>query len=415
MKSNNPPKRQKLQNSSLADTTLLHKRQEERVAESSDCRLQEQVNDHETRDDDVYENEEEGYKSKIKDLEKLIAKENKVTIIEKQNLEIINIVLKTSCDAYKCATILKTMKSNYDSVRVQKKGLEVLSDLLNFHTRVFEKRNIDLDDIYVIIEAMEKHSGKAYIQELGCTVLRMLTEFSHHLSIENDTNLKNGETMLKGPKKIGDIGGIEVILKGMQKYESDANIQEQGCAVLCNIARDDNIVKIGNLGGIEVMLNGMKKHKSNANVQEKGFAALSNLAIDDNLDMKIISLGGIEVILNGMKTHENADNVFRSGCMALRNLTCNIATAEGVGHLGGIQVILNGMKKFENIADIQEQGCGVLRNLVAENNCINRVIVINLGGIEVIFNALEKHESDAEVQEEGYFVLCSLFQNSTEM
>ena len=77
---------------------------------------------------------------------------------------------------------------------------------------------------------------------------------------------------------IAEAGGITTILSAMKNHSSNANVQENSCGTLVNLAlNENNRVTISNAGGKAVIESAMRNYSSNAGVQEKGKAALCNL------------------------------------------------------------------------------------------------------------------------------------------
>ena len=88
---------------------------------------------------------------------------------------------------------------------------------------------------------------------------------------------------------------MKVILDAMKRHKANANVQENGCAVLRSLAsNEDNQKTIAKMGGIKVILDAMKRHEVNADVQKNGCDALGKACDNDDNDgnkKKIAKMG----------------------------------------------------------------------------------------------------------------------------
>ena len=82
------------------------------------------------------------------------------------------------------------------------------------------------------------------------------------------------------------------------KKWNDSGIQGKGCDALRGLAIDaDNNIKIGEQGGINVILESMRTHKSDEEVQAKGSDALGTIAFnaDNNIGDGVASRKGVSM------------------------------------------------------------------------------------------------------------------------
>jgi hypothetical protein len=71
------------------------------------------------------------------------------------------------------------------------------------------------------------------------------------------------------------------------------------------------------------VMDAMREGASNAEVAENGCFALTNLAVDVDNQKRITEAGGIAMILRMLDVHgESNAGVARDGCGALANLAC---------------------------------------------------------------------------------------------
>ena len=152
----------------------------------------------------------------------------------------------------------------------------------------------------MIVRNMRQHSQNAEVQQQGCNCL-------YNLAYVPDNKVK-----------IREEGGIEVILEALRQHSGHAMVQQHGCNALGSLAfsNADNKVKIGEEGGIEVIVEALRQHSGHAGVQEQGCLALACLANEGN----IAAAGGIEAILQAMRQHPTHANVQEYGCWSLGNI-----------------------------------------------------------------------------------------------
>jgi hypothetical protein len=100
------------------------------------------------------------------------------------------------------------------------------------------------------------------VQKLGCAALGNLTH-------NNDQNRVT----------IAAKGGIDVILEAMQRHSDHAEVQEQGCTALHNLAckNDQNTATIMAKGGIDVIVYALGQHSDHTGVLKQGNLVLTNL------------------------------------------------------------------------------------------------------------------------------------------
>merc|ERR1719456_1594173 len=108
---------------------------------------------------------------------------------------------------------------------------------------------------------MKACSAVREVQQWGAGALR-------HLAMdigENQRDLsETGEVQLtmRGVNKrmIAKAGGIDLIVRAMKKFPEELELQENGCAALCNLAsnRLENKVLAARAGAIQVTVQAMK-------------------------------------------------------------------------------------------------------------------------------------------------------------
>jgi hypothetical protein len=96
---------------------------------------------------------------------------------------------------------------------------------------------------------------------------------------------------------IAAAGGIELVVHDMKRHTEIAEVQEEACGTMKNLARGnaDNAVTISAAGGIEAIVAAMTVHTGSAGVQEQACDALDNLADYPSLRERIKAAGCVEL------------------------------------------------------------------------------------------------------------------------
>jgi hypothetical protein len=76
------------------------------------------------------------------------------------------------------------------------------------------------------------------------------------------------------------VAGVHVrIIRAMDRYRDDANVQDKACSALCNLTVNDaNKLTLVAVEAHVRIIRAMDRHEDDANVQERACKALRNLA-----------------------------------------------------------------------------------------------------------------------------------------
>jgi hypothetical protein len=84
----------------------------------------------------------------------------------------------------------------------------------------------------------------------------------------------------------------------------------------------------------------MRQHTGAAGVQEQGCAVLWNLAFNAASKAAIAGAGGVHLVLTAMECHADAVSMQEQGCMVLRNLAAdNAANKAAIVRAGGRDMV----------------------------------------------------------------------------
>jgi len=88
------------------------------------------------------------------------------------------------------------------------------------------------------------------------------------------------------------------VVAAMQAHASQAEVQEQGCLAVSNLAANcDNKTAVANAGDIRVVIAAMQTHAGHTGIQEEGCGVLFNMGRSDTRLQKCIKeQGGVGVV-----------------------------------------------------------------------------------------------------------------------
>jgi len=221
---------------------------------------------------------------------------------------------------------------------------------------------------------------------------------------------------------IAEAGSITAVVAALQQHPTHAEVQQNGCRALCNLALNaENTVAIAEAGGIAAIVAALQQHPTNADLQvycwhllqRSGQELLEALFIEpedflSELD-GLKDRKNVHCIVEGMRIHCNHSGVQEQGCGILWNLT-KASHQLAVTQAGGIAVLVEALKKHHENANVQAQGCGALQILALITE--NRVAIAQADGIVAVVAALQEHTLDAGVQVQGCTVLANLAYNA---
>lgn len=119
-------------------------------------------------------------------------------------------------------------------------------------------------------------------------------------------------------KRIGEEGGIAVVMDAMQCHARDASVQQWGLFALAKVAdQPENLRMISGMDGINFVIGRLRDHEQHSGVQEWGFNALRTVTFDDYSLLQAAANGGIKAVVAGLRRHPALSMVQRAGFRAL--------------------------------------------------------------------------------------------------
>ena len=140
----------------------------------------------------------------------------------------------------------------------------------------------DAKDIAELVRSLSAHVDDHAAVLAACQTLAHVTE---------------GEQEEKAAAVV-KAGGIEAVLAAGAKHCGSAQVAEQVCSVLRNIAsHSDNEAAIAHAGGIEAVVRVMGEHQANAAVMQRACRALGNIGWSDEALQQRIKDAGAEPLV----------------------------------------------------------------------------------------------------------------------
>ncbi|CAK9010257.1 unnamed protein product [Durusdinium trenchii] len=272
--------------------------------------------------------------------------------------------------------IVSTMSAHPGSMTLQMHGCGCLYALCCFRAGSPDKDNNSVGiaqagGIARILFALDSFPQCQELQQWGSGALR-------HLAVEIGDNrrevLQDGEVQLTmrgiNRRMITKSGGIELLVRCMASFPHDLEIQENGCAALCNLVvnRHDTKVRAARSGCIRAIVNSMKNFPFEPEVTQMACAVLRSLAlgVPEN-KVSIVAQGGVRQLCEAMARHRTDADVNMQAIAALCNLTSHFAEHKrAICEAGGLELTVAALLLHPQHEELQQQGVGLLHNLACE-------------------------------------------------
>ena len=186
-------------------------------------------------------------------------------------------------------------------------------------------------------------------------------------------------------------GGIELLVRGMLGFPNDLEIQENGCAALCNLIanRHDTKVRAARSGSIRAVILSMKNFPFEPELTQMACAVLRSLAlgVPEN-KVSIVAQGGIRQLCEAMARHRTNADVNMQAIAALCNLTSHFAeNKRAICEAGGLEMTIAALLMHPTSQELQQQGNGLLHNLACEE--LLRPQLVAAGALRVATAAMQ--------------------------
>lgn len=201
-------------------------------------------------------------------------------------------------------------------------------------------------------------------------------------------------------------GVIVAAIDTMAEFESEAVLQERGCAILALLSSAENlqvILSITETEGIDVLVNALASYPDHQRVQWQACQALSHLCIDPEIRVSIATQGGLHLIAMAMDANRHNLPLTTSACAALLHLTSDANAADS--HL--VEAVVVALRAHPTHAKLQETALGILHNIAGQNRAMAQ-LVSDAGGVSTIIDALREFVGVPAVLEHALAALSHL-------
>ena len=150
----------------------------------------------------------------------------------------------------------------------------------------------------------------------------------------------------------------------------------------------------------------MKRFTSNANLQEECCRTLINLAYYPSTRQPILMAGGVAAVLAAMEAHPASASIASSGCNTLHHFALEPSNLPHLGQAPIIALVGDAMRQHRTYRDLQHGACKFLLNLDPSVYAAHPAL-----GLDDAWDALGRYAGEYHVQELWCTWLCE--QNPT--
>eukprot|EP00939_MAST-03C_sp_MAST-3C-sp1_P001128 g1128.t1 len=241
-----------------------------------------------------------------------------------------------------------------------------------------------------------KHTEEEMSEKKIREINRVLNEETANVEMIKSSLASIGNNVFgeSGLQSFAKLDGISAILRAMETYKKNEDVQKKACTALGNLAGGDN-----------------REHFIYYLEKSPG----ENIACDNENKKQIAKEGGITAVLQAMKVHETSEGVQERACRALGNIALlNYENSNHTVKEGGVTAILRAMKTHEMSANVQGWACRALGDLIfsffANEDDFERNVAQIVGCIATVIHAMKKHKLSAHVQKWAcralFFCMC---------
>jgi hypothetical protein len=276
--------------------------------------------------------------------------------------------------------VVAAMKKHPNDLSIQATALRTLSNLS--YGSGSDITSSFGPSITLVIRAMKRHIMHNKVQLYGCCTLHYIAS-NHRAAIVESY-------------------GISTILTAMKEYSHDLMVQEQGCAALAILLKDEsgeNMESFLKEDGVTLLLHGMLQSPQNIETQKHGLEILNSLKTKDNYEL-MLSAGGLDLIVSNLNSFDSNEDIAKLCCEILKTFTrLSLDFQRAVSAKGGIGLVLAAMRRHLQSHAVQDAGFACMRNLCLHQD--NRLPVEAEGGISTLLTHMTIYLKDAAIQAYG--------------
>ena len=199
-------------------------------------------------------------------------------------------------------SVLKAMQLHKNCRDLQREGIRVLRHSMSFDSVTVKQTISDLEGIEIIIAAMWSFNDSSVVQEDGCILVWSLAF----------DDLVNQSRILQN-------NGVGAILCAIASYSDSEAVQRFATGALHALSSDeDTCIYILDNGGVQTIMKTLEKFRDNQDIMEKSLATIANVAVC-NEDSRIFKDDDIQVLLQVYQIHSRVESIRKIGCFLLES------------------------------------------------------------------------------------------------
>lgn len=189
--------------------------------------------------------------------------------------------------------------------------------------------------VEILVKAMSQHTQENSMKESGLRVLSLISD---------EDSLKPFHSQV-----------LKTACAVMAERQS-SDVQRSGCDLIRKLAGDPKNAKATMEAALETLLCAMEEYESDNEVQAQGCAALGRLAESSPEVASKMAPDAAPVIVKCMEDHPAAATVTLSACKALSMMLMDKNNVMTVHQAGGIQAVVKAMRSTPDDLGVQEYG-----------------------------------------------------------
>lgn len=197
----------------------------------------------------------------------------------------------------------------------------------------------------------------------------------------------------KNQRQIGELGGVEIVVRVLAEYEKDLVVFKRGCEVIRYLAFvEENRDRLRDCGGALTIAKCLSEVKERPKVVVLAFQALSNMCYGhEGNKMLLIDSSGLSAIPRKLGEGLGEIEVEETGLLLLRNLSnCNLSSRKKLVAGKVDMLAIEIMKKREDSPKVTEHALALLLNLSEYQEDVLHPFVSDKKNVDLIMGRMDR-------------------------
>jgi hypothetical protein len=192
--------------------------------------------------------------------------------------------------------------------------------------------------------------------------------------------------------------GIIEVVAAMRRHGDDRDVQTAGCNALSSFATANSAgttvgqgvkIAIARAGGADAVVAAMRRFEDDANIQDNGLAVLSVVAdTADDTQAVLVAAGAIDAVASAMRRRPDDEQFQVQCCASLMIMSMSRPGATAALRAGVVDVVLAAMRRYPRSSMLQNTAASVLSALADVPEC--KRAVVRAGGREAVTAAAHR-------------------------